>query len=151
MPAPKFVPARSGEFVMALFVWNEKLSVGIPSIDNQHKKLVTFINQLHDGMMAGKGKEVVGPVLKGLIEYTATHFKYEEQLFAKTGYAEAADHKKHHDDLVRQVMDIQKKYEQSGPNALTIQVMNFLKEWLTGHILGADKRYVAHLTAKGVN
>lgn len=135
---------------MPLFIWNDKLSVGIPSIDNQHKKLVTMINQLHDGMMNGKGKEVVGPVLKGLIEYTATHFKYEEQLFDKVRYPDAAIHKKEHDDLVRRVVEIQQKYEQSGPGALTIQVMNFLKEWLTHHIQGADMAYTDHLIAKGI-
>ncbi len=135
---------------MPLVVWSEKLSVGVPSIDNQHKKLVTLLNQLHDGMMNGKGKEVVGPVLRGLIDYTASHFKYEEQLFDKTTYPEAARHKKEHDDLVKRVLEIQQKYEQSGPGILTIQVMNFLKDWLTNHILGSDMRYSDHLIAKGV-
>ncbi len=135
---------------MSLIVWNSELSVGVPSIDNQHKKLVTLLNQLHDAMMGGKGKEVVGPVLKGLIEYTGTHFKHEEDLFARTGYPEAAAHKKEHADLVRKVVEIQEKYETSGPGILTIQVMSFLKDWLTKHIQGTDKRYVPHLQSKGV-
>lgn len=135
---------------MPLVVWSDKLSVGVRSIDDQHKKLVTLLNQLHDGMMAGKGKDVVGGVLKGLIDYTANHFRYEEDLFARTGYAESAAHKKEHDDLVRKVVEIQKKYEQSGPAALTIQVMSFLKDWLTAHILGSDMKYGPHLVAKGV-
>jgi hemerythrin-like metal-binding protein len=135
---------------MSLVTWSEKLSVGVPSIDNQHKKLVTLLNQLHDAMLAGRGKEVVGTVLKGLIDYTATHFKYEEQLFAKTGYPEAAAHKKEHDDLVHKVLDIQKVYEEKGPAVLTLQVMSFLKEWLTKHIQGSDMRYSPHLTAKGI-
>ena len=133
-----------------LVVWSDKLSVGVKSIDDQHKKLVTLVNQLHDGMMAGKGKEAVGPVLKGLIDYTASHFKYEEDLFARTGYPEGAAHKKDHDDLVKKVLEIQKKYEQSGPGVLTIQVMNFLKDWLTAHILGSDMKYGPHLVAKGI-
>ncbi len=136
---------------MSLVTWSEKLSVGVPSIDNQHKKLVTLLNQLHDAMMAGKGRDTLGTVLKGLIEYTTTHFKYEEELFAKTGYADAAAHKKNHDDLVKTVLDIQKKYEQTGPAALTLQVMNFLKDWLTKHIQGTDMAYKDHLISKGVH
>ncbi|GAA0544648.1 hemerythrin [Rhizomicrobium palustre] len=136
---------------MALVAWSEKLSVGIRSIDDQHKKLVTLVNQLHDGMIAGKGKEVVGPVLKGLIDYTATHFKFEEDLFARTGYGDAAAHKKEHEDLVRRVKEIQQVYDQKGPSVLTIQVMNFLKDWLTSHILGSDQKYAPHLKSKGVN
>lgn len=135
---------------MPLIVWSEKLSVGIKSIDDQHKKLVALLNQLHDGMMAGKGKEVVGNVLKGLVDYTANHFRYEEELFARTGYADAAAHKKDHAELVRQVVAIQKKYEQTGPAVITIQVMNFLKDWLTAHILGTDMKYGPHLIAKGI-
>lgn len=135
---------------MALVVWNEKLSVGVKSIDDQHKKLITLVNQLHDGMMNGRGKETVGPVLKGLIDYTRTHFKYEEDLFARTGYGEAAAHKKEHDELVRRVIEIQKIYDEKGPSVLTIQVMNFLKEWLTAHILGSDMKYGPHLKAKGL-
>ena len=134
---------------MALITWSDKLSVGVKSIDDQHKKLVTLLNQLHDGMMAGKGKEVVGIVLKGLVDYTATHFKYEEDLFARTGYPDAAAHKQEHAELVQKVIEIQKKYETAGPSVLTIQVMNFLKDWLTKHILGVDMRYGPHLTAKG--
>ncbi len=135
---------------MPLMVWNEKLSVGIKSIDDQHKKLVALLNQLHDGMMAGKGKEVVGNVLKGLVDYTTNHFRYEEDLFTRNGYADAAAHKKAHADLVPQVVEIQKKYEQSGPATLTIQVMNFLKDWLTVHILGTDMKYGPYLIAKGI-
>ena len=135
---------------MSLVTWSDKLSVGIPSIDEQHKKLVLLLNQLHDGMMAGKGKDVLGGVIKGLIDYTANHFRYEEDLFARTGYPESAAHKQEHTELVRRVVEIQKKYEQSGPAALTIQVMNFLKDWLTTHILKSDMKYSAHLAAKGV-
>lgn len=135
---------------MALVTWSDKLSVGVQSIDDQHKKLVTLLNQLHDGMMAGKGKDVVGVVLKGLIAYTASHFQYEEDLFARTGYPDAAAHKQVHAELVRKVVEIQKKYETVGPSVLTIQVMNFLKDWLTKHILGDDMRYGPHLTAKGI-
>lgn len=135
---------------MALVVWNDKLSVGVKSIDDQHKKLVSLVNQLHDGMIAGKGKEVVGPVLDGLIAYTASHFKYEEDLFARTGYPDAPAHKLEHADLVARVTEIRKVYDVKGPSVLTIQVMNFLKDWLTTHIQGADKEYGPHLQANGV-
>ena len=135
---------------MALVSWDEKLSVGVRSIDDQHNKLVTLLNQLHDGMMAGKGKEVVGPVLMGLIDYTATHFKHEEDLFTRTGYPETEAHKREHAELVRRVLQIQQTYEEKGPSVLTIQVMNFLKDWLTHHILGADRAYSAHLIAHGI-
>jgi hemerythrin len=135
---------------MALIVWNQQLSVGVASIDDQHKNLVTLLNQLHDGMIAGKGKEVLGDVLKGLAEYTRTHFKFEEDIFARTGYLDAVAHKKEHTELLQSVIEIQKKYNVSGPSVLTIQVMNFLKDWLTKHIQGTDMRYSKHFKEKGI-
>ncbi len=136
---------------MPLVTWNENLSVGVVSIDDQHKKLVTLLNQLHDGMIAGKGRDVLANVLKGLVDYTKTHFKYEEELFTRAGYPGAASHKKDHAELIQRVIDIHQKYNMTGPAALTIPVMNFLKDWLTNHIQGSDKRYVPHLKAKGIH
>lgn len=134
---------------MALFDWNAKFSVGIKSIDDQHMKLVEYINQLHAGMMAGKGNEVMGPILNGLVDYTQKHFKFEEDLFAKHGYAESAAHKAEHDKLVATVSNFHKKFKEGGATIST-ELMNTLKSWLTGHILGVDKKYSAYLIEKGV-
>jgi hemerythrin len=135
---------------MALMEWNEKLSVGVAAIDAEHKKLVSMLNALYDGIQAKHSKEALGHVLDGLINYTASHFKHEETLFAKTGYAAAAEHKKEHDDLTRQVLEVKKKYQEGTSAALPIEVMNFLRKWLLTHIQGSDKKYGPHLNAKGI-
>lgn len=134
---------------MPLMTWNRQLELGIPSIDSQHKKLVEMLNTLFDGMHAGQGKETLGGVLRGLIAYTTTHFKHEESLFTTFGYGERLAHKREHEKLVEAVLEIQAKYE-AGSGALSIEVMNFLKRWLSEHILGSDKKYAPFLIAKGV-
>ncbi len=135
---------------MPLFQWSQDMSVNITEIDNQHKKLVDLINLLHDSMKSGKGKDVLGKLLNELTDYTVNHFGTEEKLFQKYGYPEYARHKKDHDDLTKQVIDIKTKLE-GGATILTVEVMNFLKDWLNNHILHADKKYTAFLNAKGVN
>ena len=92
---------------MPLMQWNDKLSVGVASIDNDHKRLVGMVNDLYDGVVAGHGKDVLGRVLDGLISYTAEHFAREERYFAQTGYPDSVAHKKEHEDLVKQVLDVQ--------------------------------------------
>ncbi len=57
--------------------WNENLSVGVPSIDEQHKALLALLNELFDSTQAGRGQAVLGKVLKELADYTVYHFKYE--------------------------------------------------------------------------
>jgi len=135
---------------MALITWNESYSVKVREIDNQHKKLISLINELHDKMKEGKGKEILGKVLAGLVDYTVFHFAYEEKLFANHNYPEAKIHTRQHNDLLNQVKDYVQKLE-SGESISAVDLMNFLKEWLVKHIMDTDKKYSAFLNAKGIN
>jgi hemerythrin len=136
---------------MALMTWTEKMSVGVKQLDDDHKRLVGMVNELYDGITAGKGKEALGPILDESIDYTKVHFGHEEAFFARTGYPGAAAHKHEHDELTRQVLDVQAKYKTGAKLTLTLEVMNFLKEWLVHHIQGSDQKYGPHLNAKGIH
>jgi hemerythrin len=135
---------------MTLMAWNSKMSVGVAEIDDEHKKLVGMLNELHDAMTANRAKEHLGRVLDGLIGYTATHFKHEERLFAQYGYPDATAHAKEHADLTGQVLEVQRRFKNGETGTLTMEVMNFLKRWLVTHIQGSDKKYGPHLNAKGL-
>lgn len=134
---------------MPLFQWSENLSVNIAEIDAQHKKLVELINLLHDSMREGKGKDVMGKILNDLTDYTVYHFSTEEKLFEKYAYPESSRHKKEHENLTKQVLEIKGKFAE-GKAVITMEVMNFLKDWLNNHIMQVDKKYSAFLNAKGV-
>jgi hemerythrin len=133
---------------MALIAWNDTYSVKVKEMDEQHKKLIDMINQLHDAMKVGKGKEVVGKVLTSLTDYTRRHFTSEENLMKIHGYPGYEDQKKAHDQLVGQVVDMQNKFSEGGVQSQ--QVVTFLKDWLIRHIQGMDQKYGAHLNGKGV-
>lgn len=134
---------------MALFSWSDDYSVKVPSIDAQHHRLVDMLNELHDGMVAGKASEHVASVLDGLIAYTAQHFSYEEELFAKYAYPEAAEHIAEHQKLVEQVVAFKTKLL-AKEATITMELVKFLKNWLIGHILGSDKKYSALLVEQRV-
>ena len=136
---------------MPLMTWTEKMSVGVAVLDNDHRKLVEMVNVLFDEIKSGKGKEGVGKTLDSLVAYTVEHFKREEQLFAKTLYSESAAHTAEHQKLCKQVGEIQQKYKAGATTAITLEVMSFLKNWLTNHIMGLDKKYGPHLNSKGIN
>lgn len=135
---------------MPLMEWSDRLSVGIGIVDTQHKKLVGMVNDLYDAVQSGHGQDVLGKILDGLIAYTAEHFKQEETFFAQTGYPDTEAHKKEHADLVKQVLDVQAKYKSGATGVLSLEVMNFLKNWLVKHIQGSDKKYAPHLNSKGI-
>jgi len=131
---------------MALFSWTDEYSVRIPQIDAQHKKLVGLINVLHEAMASGKGKEALAKILAELVDYTKVHFRLEEQLMQQRGYLDYLTHKAEHDRFIMQIQDFQLQF-QASKLTLTIQVMNFLKDWLKNHILGADKKYISVLSS----
>lgn len=134
---------------MALITWKEAYSVNITEIDDQHKKLVELVNNLHDAMIAGKAKEMMSSILSGLVDYTLDHFATEEKYFDEYDYPESETHKKQHSDLVEQVAALQKKHE-TGEKVFTIDVMNFLRDWLQDHIVDSDKKFGPYLNSKGV-
>ena len=134
---------------MPLIDWDQKYSVKVNAMDQEHKVLIDLINQLHEAMRSGQGKWVVGEILDGLINYTHTHFAHEEALMTQHAYPDLAAHKKVHQSLIQQVEDLQKK-QQEGSLTLSMEVKTFLKDWLMNHIQGVDFKYSPFFNAKGV-
>lgn len=134
---------------MSLLAWNPMFSVGVKEIDDQHKRLIELANQLNDAMGAGKGRAVLDKVFSELVSYTQSHFQTEEKLMGQIGYSNAVAHKAEHKSLVAAVADLKQKHDK-GDVVLTSQVMSFLRDWLTKHILNSDKTLGRELNAKGV-
>ena len=134
---------------MALIDWNESFSVNVRQIDAQHRQVIEMINSLHAAMQSGKGRQEVGEIIRKMVEYTRQHFSTEEKLLSEHGYAGYQAQKAAHDAFTARVTDFERQY-QSNPLVLSLEVMNFLKEWWTGHILGEDQKYSAFLNEKGV-
>lgn len=134
---------------MPLIEWNESLSVGIAEFDNQHKELVRMLNELFDAMKVGKGNDVLRPILEKLSAYVVTHFNAEEKKLAQVGYPLYATHKQEHAALTTKLNDFKQKFT-IGQAGLSVQLMNFLKDWLINHIKGTDMKYKEFLNSKGV-
>jgi hemerythrin len=135
---------------MALLTWSAKYSVQVKKFDDQHKKLIDIVNNLHDAMKVGKGKDTLGEVLEALITYTGNHFSEEEKAMKAGGFPGYEEHKKEHNLLVLQVKDIQSQFR-SGKAVLTQEVMSFLKKWLEDHILGSDRNYGPFFNQQGIS
>jgi hemerythrin len=134
---------------MTYFEWSDEMSVGIQRIDLQHKKIVALSNALFDAMSAGKGRDVLGNVLKDLVTYTRTHLKDEERILSENGYPEFEAHKAKHDKMTGRVLALYADY-QEGKEASPIVIANFVKDWLKKHIMGTDKQYASFLISKGL-
>ncbi|HPM01343.1 MAG TPA: bacteriohemerythrin [Candidatus Cloacimonadota bacterium] len=134
---------------MAYLEWNNTFSVKIAEIDKQHQMLVSYINELHDAMAQGKSKQVMGELFTKLANYAVEHFTLEEKLMFENSYPDYISHKNAHTDFVKKVTESRNSFE-AGKFLISIEVMNFLKDWLMGHIMGVDQRYSAFLNEKGI-
>ena len=133
---------------MAYIEWNSNISVNIMEIDNQHKKLIEVINELHDSMIKGKSKDILNGLLNDLTNYTVEHFGLEEYYMDKFNYINSSIHKKEHKDFIKKVAEYHNDLK-NGKFLLSVQVMNFLKDWLINHIQGSDKKYSEFFIEKG--
>jgi len=134
---------------MPLMEWHPRLSVNVKLFDDQHMKLLSMANELYDAMSEGKDNEVLGKILIGLTNYTATHFQDEERMMATHTYPDLVAHKLEHEKLAKQVMDLQQQYK-DGQQILTFGVMIFLRDWLVQHIQCEDKKYGGYLNSLGI-
>jgi hemerythrin-like metal-binding protein len=125
---------------MALLTWNSRYSVGVEAMDNQHTVLFGLLNDLHAAMMRGQARILTGPLLLRLVEYTHTHFSAEEQMMAAARYPGLAIHRLKHRELIKQVEEYAARFE-NGEITLNLDLMNFLRDWLSNHIQVVDHEY----------
>lgn len=133
---------------MTAINWSEEYSVGVHIIDADHKMLIDLINQCSTAVSEGHDHAKVDKVLAALYEYTDFHFIREEALMKACEYADLDQHREVHDKLRGQVRDIRDKHATNPTDAMDDEVMTFLTEWLTKHILGHDKRYAPSMEGK---
>ena len=134
---------------MTLIKWSDNLSVQVAAMDQQHKKLIDLINELNEAMSKGKGKEVIGKIVTGLVNYTKMHFGEEEKLMEQANYPDLNEQKNMHRKFIEKVNGYKKEYE-SGSLGLSIKVIDFLSDWLKNHIQVEDKKYGPHLNRQGI-
>lgn len=121
--------------------WTERLSVGIDTIDDQHKMLFEKADQLFEAGKNQKAKEFISELLDFLDEYTKKHFKEEEQYMLRIKYPELENQKKLHKEFIEQLGKLKSDYASSGGNVVVIITANqMVLKWLTNHIGIEDKK-----------
>ncbi|MDN5505653.1 MULTISPECIES: bacteriohemerythrin [Comamonas] len=127
------------ENIMALLVWVPELDTGIAEIDRQHRRIVDYINRLYE-LRSSPDREGLGDVIGEMIDYTVSHFVFEESLIESAGYMFAGPHKKVHELFTRRVIEMQTRFDAGEDVAAELHGM--LSRWLFNHIRNEDHGYV---------
>lgn len=130
---------------MDRLVWNTALDTGIDVIDRQHRKIVERINQLLDARTRGYQKEHVGHVIDELVDYTRSHFVFEEAMQEEAKYPFCKAHKKVHETFLKRLKEYQERFRQGEDVSKELHVL--LVTWLFNHIKREDADYVEDVKA----
>ena len=123
---------------MAVLVWQDDLNTGIDVIDHQHMRIVEMLNHLH-AAQTSMHRLAVAEVIDELIDYTMSHFAFEEELMEEAGYPFCAAHKRVHEIFGKRVLEYRMRF-QAGED-VTDELRNMLSRWLFNHIRGDDQAY----------
>lgn len=122
--------------------WKDEYSIGMESIDEQHKQLFEIANRayalLKNELITDKYDAIV-EIINELKDYTAYHFKTEEDYMQSIGYKRFLSQKVAHDDFIQKMEDIDFNKIDDGQNDYLIDLLNFITDWLVQHILKQDK------------
>lgn len=118
--------------------WSRELDTGVEIIDEQHKRIVQYINELYDAETA-KDKQKVGEIIDELVDYTVSHFSFEESLMEQANYPFLSPHKKVHGLFVNRVSKFVERY--NAGEDVAAELITMLQKWLINHIRNEDGDY----------
>lgn len=134
-----------------LVKWDSSWETGIKIIDEQHKTLFDIINDLHKAMKLGREREILSRIFKNLRMYIFTHFRVEEELMMKSDYPDFTGHKNQHDIFIQNIESMSAAFK-TNHKEVTGEILEFLKNWLTMHIINEDKHgYVPYIRIEKEN
>lgn len=131
-------------------VWDEKYSVKVKLIDDQHKTMFETINTLIDALSGPVEKEQIDNIISSLIEYKQRHFATEEAYFNTFHYEGAADHILKHNEFGEK-LEILKKESNGDTLVLAFKLVDFLEDWLINHLMVTDQKYVDCFQKNGLS
>jgi hemerythrin-like metal-binding protein len=122
-------------------LWEEKYSVGVEEIDNQHKRMFSTINELLDTINTNSTEESLGHIIESLVEYKKFHFATEEKYFKEFNFDGEEEHIQKHEEFNDRLNQLKEKYPKYTIE-FAFELIDFLEDWLINHLMVVDQTYV---------
>jgi hemerythrin-like metal-binding protein len=134
---------------MPLLTWSSKYSVGVKELDEQHTQFIGIINELHAAMLKGQAQSIAGVPNPKLMNYATNHFATEERLMERTKFPGLAEHRAEHLKMIGHVEDFVARHKR-GDTTMYLELLQFVRDWQTDHMMQVDKKYTLWLNEHGV-
>ncbi len=135
---------------MALIEWNPRFSVGVSTLDADHKYLADLINELQQARDANRGREVAGSILSRLYKHIVEHCQREEALMHRLAFPETDSHHKYHEDSIQAVRQLVDLGASSDSTDAQQKILSFMKSWFSNHVICTDLKMREFFKEKGV-
>ncbi len=126
----------------AEFVWDNRYSIGVEDIDNQHRKIFEIINVISKMVFSNKPlplKEVQN-VMLDLKKYTVEHFRMEEDFMVRNNYVHYLSHKNMHNSFTETILDFETRSIDLTDNKTLRAILDTVFVWITDHIIKEDMK-----------
>ncbi|MBN2898775.1 MAG: hemerythrin family protein [Clostridia bacterium] len=136
-----------------MFDWTDEYSLGVPSIDAQHQKLVAMGKDLQVLLQTHAGEDIYDELvamIEALTDYTRYHFEYEESLMEKVGFEDLEDHKRQHREFVAKLEAIDFNDIDQDQETYAKDLLRMVSVWIFKHIIGTDAKYQTSFIDKGI-
>ena len=120
--------------------WEDKYSVGVVELDDQHKRMFAVINELLESINTGTTEEHIGNIIESLVKYKIFHFSTEEKYFKEFNYEGAEDHIIKHKEFNEKLTKMKEKYTEYSVE-FAFELIDFLEDWLLDHLMTTDQKY----------
>ena len=126
--------------------WDPSLSMGVDTLDLQHRELIERINDLRSAISLGQARSETGRMFSFLEEYVKVHFTMEETLMKRKKYREYVAHRQEHLNFLTMFLEMKQRYEDLASQGavlsfLAVDLDRKLAEWLVEHITKVDKQF----------
>ncbi|MGE4284389.1 MAG: bacteriohemerythrin [Clostridia bacterium] len=135
------------------FQWKDRYTLNIPEIDTQHKKLFEIGNNAYDLAMLDDNYDhydEIMSIIDELLDYTQYHFGYEEELMEKYEYVDIGHQQKEHNFYVNKIKNMSSEKVDDNQQKVVLDILDFLSEWISSHILISDRKYADAFKEKGI-
>ncbi len=122
-------------------IWKDEYSVKVAEIDEQHKHLFEIINKLFAMVSSTQSKKAINDLISEIVSYKVAHFATEEKYFHQFNFEGTKEHEIAHQRFDAKVKELVATHK-DDTTALAFELVDFLEDWLVGHLMSLDQQYV---------
>lgn len=121
-------------------IWKKEFESGDPRIDEQHKALFQYANQMKDLSLVGTDLEKETLLFEKIVQHVQVHFRSEEEILETRGYPDLEAHRKIHAALIKKIEGMRASFGEGKTSAS--EVFTFLIDVVIAeHLFHEDVKF----------